>query len=94
MIQDTLKYLKIGNQTTDEGELVGMTPSEVNLQDLEALGHPKSLTKAIRAKCLDCAFNEAEVRKCVQYSCPLWPFRMGKNPFHKRSKHTKDSQNA
>lgn len=38
-------------------------------------------TKAIRAKCLDCCGNqEAEVRKCVSVTCPLWPMRMGSLP--------------
>ncbi len=37
--------------------------------------------KAIRAKCLDCsAGSRAEVRLCVMPDCPLFPFRMGKNP--------------
>lgn len=37
--------------------------------------------KAIRAKCLDCSCDNAqEVRLCVVPNCPLYPFRMGKNP--------------
>ena len=36
--------------------------------------------KAIRAKCLDCAYIPSEVRKCVQTDCPLWPLRMGRVP--------------
>ncbi len=37
--------------------------------------------KAIRAKCLDCVcFQPSEVRKCPAKECPLWPFRMGRNP--------------
>jgi hypothetical protein len=46
----------------------------------------KSLLKSIREKCLDCCSNShAEVRKCHITDCPLWEFRMGKNPFHKRT---------
>ena len=44
---------------------------------------PKMLTpiKAIRAKCLDCSCgNPYEVEKCVIPKCPLYPYRMGKNP--------------
>ena len=38
--------------------------------------------KAIRAKCKDCCGgSEAEVRRCGMIDCPLWPFRMGTNPF-------------
>lgn len=37
--------------------------------------------KSIRAKCLDCCCGQAqEVRLCSSQTCPLWPFRMGKNP--------------
>ena len=35
----------------------------------------------IRNKCLDCCVGQVgEVRKCVAYTCPLWPYRMGKDP--------------
>jgi len=37
--------------------------------------------KAIRAKCIDCCAGQvAEVRKCVMPDCPIFPFRLGKNP--------------
>ena len=36
--------------------------------------------KAIRAKCLDCNGTSNEVRLCPCTDCPLWPFRLGKNP--------------
>jgi len=42
--------------------------------------------KAIRAYCLDCSGgNAAEVNRCVIERCELYPFRFGKNPFHKRA---------
>lgn len=37
--------------------------------------------KAIRAKCLDCAYTSPEVALCPCKDCPLWPFRFGKNPY-------------
>lgn len=38
--------------------------------------------KAIRAKCLDCSGGQtAEVKLCDRVNCPLYPFRMGTNPF-------------
>ena len=41
--------------------------------------------KAIRAKCLDCCFDQTtEVKLCPVSACPLHPFRFGKNPFRKR----------
>ena len=58
-------------------------------------GHPKKpLLKAIREKCLDCCAQQyAEVRLCTIADCPLWPYRMGKNPYHRR-KMTDEQKNA
>ena len=39
--------------------------------------------KAIRAKCLDCAYTSQEVALCPCKDCPLYPFRFGKNPYRK-----------
>lgn len=37
--------------------------------------------KAIRAKCMNCCSGQAkEVRLCPCSDCPLYLFRMGKNP--------------
>ena len=41
--------------------------------------------KAIRAKCLDCMGGQVkEVRLCPIPECPLYLFRLGKNPNIKR----------
>jgi hypothetical protein len=41
-----------------------------------------TLNYAIRARCLDCVgWVPSEVRACCAMRCPLWPFRMGDNPF-------------
>ena len=44
--------------------------------------------KVIRAKCLDCLDcsdgSAHEVRCCPITTCPLYVFRLGKNPFAKR----------
>lgn len=46
----------------------------------------KPILKVIREKCLDCcAGQHCEVRLCHIKDCPLWPYRMGKNPFHLRT---------
>ena len=46
---------------------------------------PTSPMKAIRQKCLDCVYDDVnEVRLCPAVSCPLYEFRFGKNPYHKR----------
>lgn len=43
---------------------------------------------AIRAHCVDCMGGmTAEIRRCTSHDCALYPFRMGENPFHARSKH-------
>lgn len=79
-------YLQPSPYSSDEGELIGYLPGEISKSDLQALGHPESPAKAIRAKCRDCVGGDMEIRKCVQHDCPLWPYRMGKNPFHGRAK--------
>lgn len=75
-------FLRVSPHEADGGEIIAKSPSEIPLADLRTLGHPESPIKAIRAKCRDCVHSDSEVRKCVQTSCPLWPFRMGRNPFH------------
>lgn len=58
---------------------------------LKTLHTKKPLIKVIREKCLDCCvYQKAEVRLCHIQTCALWPYRMGKNPFHTRptSKHS------
>lgn len=37
--------------------------------------------QAIRARCLDCCGGQlVEVRECTASSCPLWPYRFGREP--------------
>jgi hypothetical protein len=37
--------------------------------------------KAIRKKCLDCCcFQPKEVKECPVTTCPLYAFRLGRNP--------------
>lgn len=44
----------------------------------------------IRAMCVTCMGGYVgEIANCTSYDCPLYPFRMGENPFHKLSKHNK-----
>ena len=52
-------------------------------EDPKSRGHqPMPVLKAIRAKCLDCSGGiQSEVRDCLVRRCPLYPFRMGKNPW-------------
>lgn len=40
--------------------------------------------KAIRKHCIECSCGQhSEVKKCVITTCPLYPYRMGKNPSRK-----------
>lgn len=42
----------------------------------------KKPLKAIRNKCLWCSGDSKhETKLCPNEQCPLWPFRLGKNPF-------------
>ena len=38
--------------------------------------------KAIRAFCIECmGGNRGEIKRCTAPGCPLYHFRMGKNPY-------------
>ena len=50
--------------------------------------------KAIRAKCLDCNGTAKEVKLCPCIDCPLWPFRLGKNPNIKPRNLTEEQRKA
>lgn len=65
------------------GHLVGKHPENVQVLEMKDAGHTNlPVAQIIRKKCLDCCgFQQSEVRKCVCTTCPLWPYRMGKNPF-------------
>jgi hypothetical protein len=76
------RYLEPSPARADGGHHVGRLPGTIELRELRDLGHPESPTRAIRAKCIDCSGgSDTEARKCVAVGCPLWPFRMGSNPF-------------
>lgn len=69
---------------TWHGEQSGRDPRELDMDELQALGHEKRpILKVLRAKCIDCCVGQqSEVRRCAcARSCALWPYRMGKNPF-------------
>lgn len=51
--------------------------------------------QAIRAKCLDCCCDQTnEVKLCTAIRCPLWPFRLGKNPNIKPREYTEEQREA
>ena len=81
MKRDDITSLQVSPYSSDGGNLIGRDPRELNAEDWRQLrsDFPIGL-RAIRAKCLDCVYTPAEVRRCVCVDCPLWPFRMGSVP--------------
>ncbi|MFZ1081962.1 MAG: hypothetical protein WAO19_08550 [Candidatus Kryptoniota bacterium] len=55
--------------------------------------------KSIRLKCLECSNDStSEVRNCVITDCPLYEFRLGKNPNRKgvgnHTRHTRFAEKS
>ena len=49
------------------------------------MANMKNPVKAIHAFCVDCmGGHESYIKTCTTETCPLHPFRMGKNPYLKR----------
>jgi hypothetical protein len=40
--------------------------------------------KHLRKHCLSCAATPGKIHRCAIIDCPLWPYRMGRNPHHPR----------
>jgi hypothetical protein len=65
-----------------DGGTEGRDPRRIGRDELATLHEPMPVLKAIRAKCIDCCRGAvSEVAKCTAINCPLWPFRMGANPW-------------
>ena len=80
-------YLEPSPHSCDRGEKIGIDPVFLSKRDLKGLGHPTSPLKAIRANCVACNGDSyAEANKCTATGCQLWPYRMGRNPFHAKAK--------
>ena len=72
----TNPLLQVSPFESDCGQLIGRDPRRIPTEGWRDRSFISGLN-AIRAKCLDCALDPKEVRKCVQTDCPLWPLRMG-----------------
>lgn len=61
----------------------GRAMKTITRAELLAAGHVRMTPlQAVRARCRDCCAGSAhEVRLCTAAACPLWPFRMGRNPW-------------
>ena len=80
-------YLIPSRHAADRGEKIGSNPAFLSVETLRGLGHPEKPMKAIRAHCVGCSGGSyAEANKCTATGCALWPYRMGRNPFHARAK--------
>ena len=73
------RLLQVSPFQSDCGQLIGRDPRRIPPEGWRDRPCITGLD-AIRAKCLDCALDPSEVRKCVQTDCPLWPLRMGRVP--------------
>ena len=71
--------LEVSPYASDRGQLIGRDPRDIPAEDYVDRLFLFGL-QAVRAKCLDCALDPKEVRKCVQTHCPLWDLRMGCAP--------------
>jgi len=65
------------------GRKWGRNPRQLKAADLEAEGiKPMPALAIMRAMCLDCRCGQKdEVVTCAKVDCPLWPYRLGTNPF-------------
>lgn len=46
----------------------------------------RDVMRAIRYQCSECmGYDTSEIVKCTSPSCPLFPFRFGRDPFRKRT---------
>ena len=52
----------------------------------------KSPVKAIRAFCKECVETSKDIEECTGWTCPIFPFRFGCNPYHTRT--VKDSNDS
>lgn len=87
----------------NENEMLNEMELDTEIEDTELKdaetedGNTKVMTpmKAIRAKCLDCCAGQySEVKMCPCTSCPLYDFRLGKNPNRKPRNLTEEQREA
>ena len=88
-------YFTLSPKAADRGEIIGTNPAFLSVETLKDLGHPTAPMRAIRAHCVECCGGSyAEANKCTATGCTLWPYRMGKNPFHAKAKTRKPATAA
>jgi len=50
----------------------------------------KSPIRAIRAFCKECVETSNDIENCTGWTCPLFPFRFGVNPYHGEKDNTQN----
>lgn len=87
----------------NENEMLNEMELDTEIEDTELEdaeiedGNTKVMTpmKAIRAKCMDCCAGQySEVKMCPCTTCPLYDFRLGKNPNRKPRNLTEEQREA
>lgn len=59
----------------------------------DGMDSPKNPVKAIRLKCRDCTNNQiSEIDNCTVKTCPLHPWRFGKNPYRQKRKMSEEDR--
>lgn len=77
------------DEALDENE-VAETHEDMDRIEAKYRARATSPLRAIRTFCVLCMGCQPKmVAKCSAPKCPLYPFRMGKNPFQKHSKDSK-----
>lgn len=67
----------------------------LGIEDFTNWKGKRSPIKVIREKCLDCCCGQRdEVKFCQVKECPLYPFRMGENPFRTKRIMTDEQKDA
>lgn len=54
-----------------------------------------TMKKAIKEKCLECMCGQiGEVRSCELQRCPLWEYRLGKDPYVAKREYSEEQKKA
>lgn len=80
----------------DEDDIVDEDPETAKLDPLEGFKGETitSVMKSVRAKCMQCSGTSYEIKKCMCFSCALYPFRLGKNPYRQKRVMTDEQKQA
>lgn len=55
----------------------------------------KNPLSAIRARCVQCCVGQlGEIKNCGATTCALWPFRLGENPYNKKTRERMEREAA